>query len=101
MRQSAVALLLAILSLTGCSRDEPEHLWFVTVMPGGQRCSIEKQEMPCGQVAEHLAAALRVGRADAILVTGVGRYGPEVYGFADELKRAGFDDVEVVGFETD
>src|SRR5262245_8568112 len=101
MRQSAVALLFAILSLVGCSRDEPERLWFVTVMPGGQRCSIEKQEMSCVQATEHLAEALGAGRADAILVTGVGRYGPEVYDFADELKRAGFDDVEVVGFETD
>ena len=99
----AAVLAITIVGMAGCSRAADSTPVSVTVRTDGKSCVVDRRDVPCSSLASVLVQDLGIAKSAELSVSPEGcgkRAIAQSQVVADELKRAGFTRIAVVGFLT-
>ena len=101
---AAAVLVMTLVGLAGCSRAADSTHVSVTVNADGRSCVVDHRDAPCSSLAIVLTQDLGIAKSAELTVSPErcgGSAMARAHEVADELKRAGFTRIAVVGFLTE
>jgi biopolymer transport protein ExbD len=101
---AAATLVMNLAGMAGCSGSAESTYASVTVKADGKLCVVDHREAPCSSLANFLTQDQGFSKSADLTVSAErcgGSTMAQAHEVADELKRAGFTRIGVVGFLTE